>query len=252
MKQNLEIVDNVLVINNDPIYLDRQGSGSDIEYVIPETLSMYGHNATKIKQFKKLFSSELVQCIDESLKIDDLLQSIPTDFCDYSIVDIEKAFQHVSSDLKSKVVLRSDDYPNDDGFVSHYWILKSDVKQYPYFSAFSLLLWLEQQRYTKNSLLQQVLYRKDLAQNSLAKAEKEFTTLKASLEGCKDETFVATKLKAIKAKISKHKKELDEHIKAYEDAQLNIQELMNDLKELPVEAPEFKQATEKLLNFFNE
>lgn len=252
MKQNLEIVDNVLVINNDPIYLDKQGSGSDIEYVIPETLSVYGHNSTKIKQFKKLFSTEIGYCEDESLEIDELLQNIPTDFCDYSIVDIEKAFQHVSSDLKSKVILRSEDYPNDDGFVSHYWILKSDVKNYPYFSAFSLLLWLEQQRYTKNSLLQQVLYKKDLSERALTKAEKEFTALKTSLEGCKDEAFVATKLKAVKAKISKHKKELDEHTKAYEDANLNTQELLNCLKELAIDAPEFKKTFEKLLNFFNE
>ena len=241
MSQNLEIIDNTLVINAEPIYLDKHGRSSDVEYVILENLSVYGHNSTKIKQFKKLFSTELGYCVDESIAIDDLLRDIPTDFCDYSVLDIEKAFEHVSSDLKSKVILRSDDYPDDDGFVSHYWILKSDILKYPYFSAFSLMLWLEQQTYTKNSLLQHISYKKDLAQKSLQKAEKDLDVLKASLEGCNDEVFVSKKVNSIKAKISKHKKELEEHTKAYEDANLNTKELLKELKKVSADSPEFNK-----------
>lgn len=252
MSVKIEISKDSVIFNSETLYLDKGGSYSDIEYAISEKLSACTQNPSKIKQFEKLFSEDLAKCVNESEQIDDLLSKIPTDFCGCSIKSIEKAFEDTPEELKDKVVLESDDYSNDDGFVSHYWTIASDIKKYPYFSAFSLIVQLEAHKSMQRISLKQLDYKKGTAEISYAKAQKDLKALQESLEGCSDAVFVATKTKAAQAKVSKAKKALDEATAAHAAVAFDAQDVLNQLSAAAWDAPLFVATVEKAVKLLND
>lgn len=243
----IQVIDNKLYFNNNPVYLDKGGRYSEIEYYFVERCGLVkNYSNAEIDRVAEYFKNEVARCVAENEEVDNLLEVLPCEFIGQTAKTVLDDFNKFPQELLSQVILACEDEPDDNGFRRSYWMLTADVQKYPIFSALSLFTRIRQENSRNNYRIESAKTSLTKAKNALNKATQEYDSMSLSLKDCKDEDFVKSQLNAVKEKVTKAKTEV-----ATREHELSVLSLDMDqtLANLKGTNERFYDTLKKLLDF---
>lgn len=231
MQPKLEVINNQIHLNSKVVFLEKGGRYSEIEYYFEDMLR--GQNRDydqESDQIYEQFEQEIERCREESDQVEETLEVFPLEFSSLTAKELLTELSAIPDNLLQQAKLTYEENPDDDGFRRSYWILANDIQKYPYFSALSLYVRLQEESYRNSYKIRQIESALNATKASLEKAKKAYRDLMVSLADCKDVEYVNNKLK--EASIDDYAKDVELKEKELNELKLNTRDCLLPLKGL--------------------
>lgn len=243
----IQVIDNKLYFNNNPVYLDKGGRYSEIEYYFIERCGLVkNYSNAEIDRVAEYFKNEVARCITENEEVDNLLEVLPCEIIGQTAKTVLDEFNKFPQELLSQVILSCEDEPDDNGFRRSYWMLTADVQKYPTFSALSLYMKMREENQRNSYKITTAQNNLNKAKNALQKARDEYTPTEQSLKDCKDEAYVESQMSIVRHKILNAEKEVSLRKKELSSLLIDAEEVLQTLNGIN---EQFYATLKKLLDF---